>query len=59
LQEVDIFIDSMGGLKGAISIVGTALLSVFNKDIATNIDNMIYSISMMTSAGRAKVEGRR
>ena len=59
LQEVDIFIDSMGGLKGAISIVGAALMTVFNKDIATNLDNMIYSISMMTSAGRAKVEGRR
>lgn len=59
LQEVDIFIDSMGGLKGAISIVGAALMTVFNKDIATNLDNMIYSISMMTSTGRAKVEGRR
>ena len=49
----------MGGLKGAISIVGTALMTAFNKDIATNLDNMIYSMSMMTSAGRAKVEGRR
>jgi len=34
-------------------------MTAFNKDIATNLDNMIYSMSMMTSAGRAKVEGRR
>ena len=56
---LDGMITGLGGAGGALLTFGGALTKVFNKQITGTIQDVAYSISMMTKAGRAKVSNER
>lgn len=53
------FTDSLGGLKGLLTIIGSLLLSTFSNQIADRLSMFGSSIMAMTSGGRARLETRR
>ena len=59
LTFVDKIIDRMGGLKGVLAGVAALVFKVAEKQIATGLTNMAYSMSMMTSKGREKVTAEK
>lgn len=52
VQYTDRLIDGMGGLGGVISTVGAIGTKVFSKQIAQQMRDTAYGISMMTTNGR-------
>lgn len=52
LHAIDDVIDSMGGLRGVILLVGTALTTVFSKEIAGEINRLAGNIRVMTGAAK-------
>lgn len=56
LGFVDHLIDNLGGLKGVLAAVGAILTRVFSDKISQGISNMAYNITMLTEAGRKKVQ---
>lgn len=56
---VDNLIDGLGGLPGVLALVGAGFTKIFNKQMATSLNNMIYSVKMMTQKGRDSVTGEK
>lgn len=52
LHAIDDVIDSMGGLRGVILLVGNALTTVFSKEIAGEINRLAGNIRIMTGAAK-------
>ena len=52
LHAIDDVIDSMGGLRGVILLVGTALTTVFSQEIAGEINRLAGNIRIMTGAAK-------
>ena len=59
LGLVDNLIDGLGGLPGVLALVGVGFTKIFNKQMATSLNNMIYSVKMMTQKGRDSVTGEK
>ena len=59
LEGLGKIFDGMGGLKGILLMIGSVALTVFRDQIGQSIQNVIYSIKMLTSKGREQVEGLR
>lgn len=55
LEGTDKLIGNLGGLKGILSSISLIVFSLKKQDIAKGLDNMFYSVSMMTEAGRKRV----
>ena len=55
----DNIISGVGGAGGALLTFGGVLTKVFSRQITEGIQNVGYSISMMTSAGRKKISNER
>lgn len=53
------FINSLGGLKGILTVVGTLLLSTFSTQIADRLSLIGNSIAAVTPRGRARLEAER
>ena len=56
---IDNLIDGLGGLPGVLALVGAGFTKIFNKQMATSINNMIYSVRMLTKSGREKVSSQK
>ena len=56
LVGVKKLMDSMGGLPGVLTLVGSIATNVFNKQLADGFDNLIYRIRMSTDEGRKEIE---
>lgn len=52
LHAIDNIIDSMGGLRGVILLVGNALTTVFSKEIAGEINRLAGNIRITTGAAK-------
>ena len=59
LTVIGKLIDSMGGFEGVVFSLGAILTKVFSNQLAQTLTNAQYSLTMMTSAGREKVENDR
>lgn len=55
LDIIDKAIDSMGGLKGVIALLGGVLLTAFSGQAARGLENMAYNIKMMTAWGQQEI----
>ena len=59
LTGIENTIDKIGGFKGVLVSLGGVVLTLFNKQIVSGINNTIASIQNMTKAGRAAIEAQR
>ena len=55
LDIIDKAIDSMGGFKGVIALLGGVLLTAFSGQAARGLENMAYNIKMMTTWGQQEI----
>lgn len=55
LDTIDKAIDSMGGLKGVVALLGGVLLTAFSGQAARGLENMAYNIKMMTTWGSQEI----
>ena len=53
---VDKLIDSMGGLKGVLSVVGVMATKIFEKQLSQSLQDLSYSLKMSTAKGRASIQ---
>ena len=58
-KGVSNLISGLGGVPGVLFSLGTVFMTVFREQMVTSIDNAIYSLQMMTKAGREAVENTR
>jgi short-subunit dehydrogenase involved in D-alanine esterification of teichoic acids len=49
------FIDSIGGAKGALLILGTLMTKIFSNDIAKGINNIISNVRILTGAAQQEI----
>ena len=56
LVGVKKLMDSMGGLPGVLTLVGSIATNVFSKQLADGFDNLIYRVRMSTAEGRKEIE---
>lgn len=59
LTYVDNLIDSLGGLKGVLSVVGVILTKTFSEQMANSLRNMAHNIYMSTEGGRQNVANQK
>ena len=59
LREIGNIIDSLGGLKGVLLLIGTLVTRIFEKQIAAGIANTIQGIKSLTPKGKQAVEDER
>jgi hypothetical protein len=50
LSVIGTFIDSIGGLPGAIGLVGVALTKAFSPQLTASLDNIVYKFNNITGA---------
>ena len=55
LDLVHQVIDGMGGLKGVFLAIGSVATTVFSKQVATGLQNMVNDIKMLLPGGQANV----
>lgn len=55
LSIVERLIDSMGGFKGVMTVVGAVMMKIFSDDITSNLENMAYNIKSRSSSGRQEI----
>ena len=48
-------IDGIGGMRGALALLGAVITKVFAKDLAAGFSKMAYNIKTMTKAGRQQI----
>lgn len=48
IEGIDKIIKSLGGLKGILPIITSALVNLFNKDIANGVNNFVYNLQIGT-----------
>ena len=56
ITGVDKLIDSMGGLKGVLSVVGVMATKIFEKQLSQSLQDLSYSLKMSTAKGRASIQ---
>ena len=56
LDIVNGVIDGLGGVKGILLGLGAIFLKVYNGQIATSINNIIYSLKMLGNTGQKEIE---
>ncbi len=56
LEGVDGLIDSLGGVKGVIFLLGTVLTSVFQEQMTTGINNALYNFTRFTGVAQQEME---
>ena len=59
LQEIGNIIDSLGGLKGVLLLIGTLVTRIFEKEITVGIANAIQGLRGLTAKGRQEAEAQR
>ena len=59
LNGVSDFIKGIGGLRGVLLGLGTVVLTVFKDQIAGSLQNIQYSLMMVTGAGRKAIQDTR
>lgn len=59
LDIIDKTIDSLGGLKGVLLLVGSIVTRVFQKQIGESIGNSINFVKSLTKSGRQHIENTR
>lgn len=59
ITGVDNLIDSMGGLKGILGIVGSLATKLFSKQLSQGLQNVAYNIKMATPMGRKDIQNQR
>lgn len=52
-------IDSLGGMKGVLLLLSTALLNAFGKSMAANIDRFAYNIHLTSKKGQQELDTLR
>jgi hypothetical protein len=55
LSIIERLIDSMGGFKGVMTVVGAVMMKTFSADITKNLENMAYNIRSMSAGGRDEI----
>ena len=55
LKTINGVIDGLGGLPGVLTFLGSVVTQVFDKQIASSIDRMVFNLRMSTEAGRESV----
>lgn len=56
LNVIDDVVDGLGGLKGVLFAVGAIASTVFKDQMVSSIENTMYSLKMLTKAGRQSVK---
>lgn len=56
LNGIDDVIDGLGGLKGVLFAIGAIASTVFKDQMISGIENAMYSLKMLTKAGRQSVK---
>ena len=59
LEGLGKIMDGMGGLKGILLMVGSVALTVFRDQISQSVQNVVYSIKMLTNKGKEEVRQLR
>ena len=59
LKFVSNLVESFGGLRGVLLTIGAILTNVFKTQIAEGLQNVVYSLQMMTERGRQSVAALR
>ena len=49
------FIDSIGGLKGVLPLIGGLMLKAFGPQVADSLDNLVQRIKLKTKSGQAEI----
>ena len=55
LKQVSNTIDSLGGLQGVLTTIGTVLLNIFSQQIAQGMTNLAFSLKTLTKTGRQEL----
>ena len=56
LHGIDDVIDGLGGLQGVLLALGAIITTVFQKQVADSLQNVMYNMKMMTQKGRDSVK---
>ena len=56
LNVIDDVVDGLGGLKGVLFAIGAIASTVFKDQMVSGIENAMYSLKMLTKAGRQSVK---
>ena len=56
LEGVDGVIDSVGGLKGVLFLLGTIVTSVFQEEMASGINNALYNFTRFTGVAQQEMQ---
>lgn len=59
LNIIEKVIDGLGGVKGVLLLVGSAVTTVFNKEISNAINSMAMGLIGLTKKGKQKIEDLR
>lgn len=59
LENIEQLIKSLGGLPGVLSLVGSLIFKIFNQNLTSSLDNVIYNIKMSTTAGKESIKQLR
>lgn len=49
------FVDSIGGLKGVLPLIGGLMLKAFGPQVADSLDNLVQNIKLKTKSGQAEI----
>lgn len=49
------FVDSIGGLKGVLPLIGGLMLKAFGPQVADSLDNLVQRIKLKTKSGQAEI----
>ena len=56
IEGVDGVIDSVGGLKGVLFLLGTIATSVFQEEMTTGINNALYNFTRFTGVAQEEMK---
>ena len=59
ITHFDNLIDTVGGLRGILTIVGSLMTKLFASQMAAGLTNLAYNMKMMTAKGRQSVADER
>lgn len=55
LSIIERLIDSMGGFKGVMLVVGSIMMKTFSADMTRSLENMAYNIRSMSAGGKKEI----
>ena len=59
LNIISDVIDSLGGLKGVLLLIGTIITSKFSNQMASGIQDLVFNIQSLTKDGREKAANQK